>query len=190
MSAAPDALHAVWDGRFQPFHLGHLAVIKAIREHFHVPLAVMIIHSTREEPTNAYTASVNVHHAPERNPLTWWERYHMITTVLRAERLDDVSVVGIPRPDTHWHIARHFYPTRHFICITDKDDYERSKATFWASLGEEVRVLPAAGLPHISGTMVKERIKRGGDWRSLIHPSIVDYFAAIGAPERFEKAQL
>ena len=186
-----DQLYAVWDGRFQPFHLGHVAVIKAIVTQFDLPLVVMIIQSSEEAPNTDYTASVNAHHTLDRNPLTLWERYQMVNTVVAAEDLSDrVTVLGIPRPDTYWSIARSSYPQRRFICLTDKDDYERSKAVFWAKLGEETRVVKTEGLPEISGTMVKELIKSDAGWRELLHPSILDYFESIDGPARFCAANL
>src|SRR5580692_9566895 len=143
----PDQLHAVWDGRFQPFHVGHIAVIRAIVEQFQLPLVVMVIQSSAEPSTSPYTAQVNVHHAMARNPLTLWERYNIIRRTLAAEGLaESVTVLGIPRPDVYWSIAASFYPRRRFICLTDKDEYERAKVTFWATLGEETRVVDTRGL--------------------------------------------
>jgi cytidyltransferase-like protein len=37
--------NAVYDGRFQPLHIGHVAVMKAIRKAFGDPLTVVIIGS-------------------------------------------------------------------------------------------------------------------------------------------------
>jgi cytidyltransferase-like protein len=191
MNFDPDQLYAVWDGRFQPFHLGHVAVIRAILNHFHLPLVVMIIQSTAESPSNDYVAQVNPHHAPKRNPLTLWERFCMIQDVVRAESWTDrVTALGIPRPDVYWKIASSFYPTRRFICVTDKDEYERSKVSFWHSLGEEVRVVPSANLPMISATKVKQLIKTTDEWSKMMHEVNVDFFAKVKGPERFRAADM
>jgi cytidyltransferase-like protein len=188
---AADQVFAVWDGRFQPFHFGHLAVIRRILEHFQLPTVVFVIQSSVATPANAYSAEVNPHHAPERNPLTVWERYSMISTALEAERLTaEVRVLGIPRPDLYWAIARSFYPTNRFICLTEKDDYELSKAAFWASLGERVQVVPSADLPKISATIVKESLHRGAGWEDLLHPATIRYFREIGGPARFRAARI
>ncbi len=187
----PDAVHAVWDGRFQPFHVGHLAVIRAILEQFGCPLVVMIIQSSPEPAANAYTAQVNVHHALARNPLTLWERYELLRLVLSAEGLEGrVSVLGIPRPDMYWPIASRFYPRRRFICLTDKDEYERAKVTFWHALEEETRVVDTRGLPAVSGTRVTEWLKSAAGWRELRPAAARDSCERIGGPERFRAADL
>lgn len=184
-------MHAVWDGRFQPFQLGHVSVIKAILARFDVPLVIFIIQSTVERPDAPYTAQVNVHHSLDRNPLTLWERYEMIHAAIAADFPDrPVTVLGIPRPDVYWDIARNFYPRRRFICITDKDDYERSKARFWTALGERVEVVPVGDLPDVSSTRVKQLIKSNGNWRALLHPATLDYFERINGPARFREANL
>jgi nicotinamide-nucleotide adenylyltransferase len=182
---------AVYDGRFQPFHIGHLAVVRSILSLFDCPVALMIIQSSTGQTSDDHAVRANVHHAPERNPLTLWERQQLINRVVAQENLSDrVTVVGIPRPDLFWAIARSFYPPNRFICVTDKDEYERSKAVFWARLGEECQVVPSAGLPHVSATLVKESIREGRSWQELLHPASIKYFEEIAGPERFARSNI
>ena len=184
-------LYAVWDGRFQPFHVGHLAVIGAICSQFELPVVVMIIQSEEVDSQDAYVEEVNRHHRAARNPLTLWERYNLITMALREEDFGrKVAVLGIPRPDLHWTCARSFYPSRRFICLTGKDEYENSKAKFWERLGESTRIVDISGIPRISATKVKELCKIGRGWESCIPESCIEYFNSIDAPRRFADAPL
>ena len=63
-------------GRFQPFHLNHLSLIKKITESFKKgDELVVIIGSANESRT-------------DRNPFTWKERKEMISSVLKDELKD------------------------------------------------------------------------------------------------------
>jgi nicotinamide-nucleotide adenylyltransferase len=181
---------AVWDGRFQPLHRGHVAVMEAIIAQFDTDLVVLIIQSS-EGMADTYGAEVNRHHKLSRNPLTFWERYRLIKLATRGLGCADrVSILGIPRPDLHWELARSFYPAPRFICLTGKDDYERQKALFWAQLGEETRTVDTAGIPRISATDVKTALKRGKGWEQWLPESTLAYFREIDGPARFKRADL
>jgi cytidyltransferase-like protein len=186
--------NAVYDGRFQPLHIGHVAVMKAIRKAFGDPLTVVIIGSLPNLSDGAaadYSREVDKHHAPARNPLTWFERYTLLSFAIAGEpELAGTSIIGVPRPDLYWQIARHFYPDNRYICVTDKDDYERAKVEFWTSLGEQTRVIPSAGITKISATEVKFAMKSGRDYVKYLPPQCLDYFQKIDGPSRFMNAEL
>jgi cytidyltransferase-like protein len=181
---------AVWDGRFQPLHIGHIGVIESIVEQFDTDLVVMIIQSS-EGMRDGYGEEVNVHHRHARNPLTFWERYQLLKLSLsQLSCAPRVNILGIPRPDLHWDIAQCFYPSPRFICLTDKDEYEKSKALFWSRLGEETRTIDTSAIPKISATAVKQSLKAGRGWETYLPQSTVEFFKAIDGPGRFRRAEL
>ena len=187
----PAQQYAVWDGRFQPLHKGHIEFACAIVKNFNLPLAVMIIQSSESGYDDEYSKEVNKHHKLSRNPLTLWERRTMMNLALDEQGISDcVEVIGIPRPDLFWEIASSFYPPNRFICLSGKDSYEKKKEAFWASLGEKTKVVPIDGLTAISATKVKNSIKEEGDWQSLIPISCHEYFLSIEGPRRFREADL
>jgi len=77
---------ALFVGRFQPFHRGHLATVKRILE-------------TNDEIIVGI-GSAQYSHTGE-NPFTAGERYEMIKRALDAEGIHDYHIV--PIPDTHVH---------------------------------------------------------------------------------------
>lgn len=181
---------AVWDGRFQPFHKGHMAVIEAIISQFHTHLVLMIIQSS-SGGTNEYQKHVSGHHDPKRNPLTFWERYNLIKLALDASDVKDhVTILGIPRPDLHWSTIEPLYPDKRFICLTQKDDYERKKAKFWAALGETTRIVDTSKIDKISATALKTAIKTDQDWRCFLPEACIDYFLEIDGIRRFKDANI
>jgi cytidyltransferase-like protein len=185
----PEGCCAVWDGRFQPLHRGHVAVMERILDRFDAPLVVMVIQSSVVPGGDAYTREADRHHAAARNPLTLWERCQMLDAVVEAEGWRErVRVLGILRPDLFWPQIQPFYPPRRFMILTGKDDYERAKAGFWAGLGETCATLDCAGLPAISASEVKANLRAGTGIESWLHPATHDYFRRIDGIERFRAA--
>jgi nicotinamide mononucleotide adenylyltransferase len=181
---------AVWDGRFQPLHKGHVAVMEAIVRQFATDLVVMIIQSS-EGSRSEYGKEVDRHHKLSRNPLTFWERFQLIRLALKGSKFAaNIEVLGIPRPDLHWDIARNFYPDRRFICLTGKDEYERRKEHFWAGLGERVRVVDIRDVPRVSATNFKAALKRGRDFERFLPDNCIEYFRSIDGPARFMSADI
>jgi len=182
-------MFAVYDGRFQPFHVGHLAFIERIHTATGLPVVVMVIHSTLSGGAEGYSAIADEHHRPEKNPLTVWERVSLITRACVFAGHDFVAgVLAIPRPDLHWPLTQAFYPADRVICLSGKDDYERRKEVFWASLGEKTIVIDTEGLPKISSTAVKRMMRDGEDWSHVIPAGAQSYFAQINGYERLRQA--
>ena len=180
---------AVYDGRFQPFHIGHLSFIEGIHDQTGLSVAVLVIHSTMSADAGGYSGVADAHHRPEKNPLTVWERVSLINQAIAHEGFSFVSgVLAIPRPDLYWSIAKSFYPTERVICLSGKDDYERQKELFWASLGERTMVIDTNGLPKVSSTAVKQKMQDGEEWSELIPVGGRAYFNEINGYERFRAA--
>lgn len=186
----PSVEHAVWDGRFQPFHRGHLAVIRRILDVHPGPLVVMIIQSSTRDHDSAYSAQVDLHHQSHRNPLSLWERFCIVRMALDAAALAQrVTVLGILRPDLYWPVTQQFYPPNRFICLTGKDEYERAKVSFWRNLGERPVVIEVPGVEGISATELRRRMRDSEGWEELLAPGTADYFRQIGGIERFSRVR-
>ena len=72
---------ALYLGRFQPFHLGHLSVIKKISKKY--DKIVIAICSAQECNT-------------KRNPFSYVERWFMIEDTLKAEGISNYRIIPIP----------------------------------------------------------------------------------------------
>ena len=149
-----------------------------------------LLSTQRCRPTQAAIRAVaDAHHRPEKNPLTVWERVSLINQAIAHERFSFVSgVLAIPRPDLYWSIAKSFYPTERVICLSGKDDYERQKEAFWSSLGERTLVIDTNGLPKVSSTAVKQKMRDAEEWSELIPAGGRTYFNEINGYERFREA--
>lgn len=74
---------ALYLGRFQPFHNGHLRIIEDLTKRF--DRVVIALCSSQK-------------HNTKRNPFTVWERYQMIKNTL-SKRLRETQYEVIPMPD-------------------------------------------------------------------------------------------
>jgi nicotinamide-nucleotide adenylyltransferase len=188
----PYLVYGIWVGRFQPFHLGHVSFLERLSLAFDGPIVVAVIASfpsDQNKAVDAYSEAANLQHRASKNPLTVWERLMMINLYLESSGLGNrIMPIGIPRPDTNWDIVKGFYPPKRILCFSERNTFELQKVAHWKSLNERVKTFSFDGTDNISGTKFKEIIKNRGDWRSLLPPATVEYFSAIGGPERFAKS--
>jgi len=145
---------ALFVGRFQPFHLGHLKVIKEIlRENEKVIIA---IGSSQEIST------------PE-NPFPFWEREKMIADSLRAEGIERFEIIGMPdyMDDVKWASA-----------IMKKCSFDR----VYSRNPWTIRCFRKAGVPVLehglyekkkySATEIRKRMRAGKNWEKLVPESV------------------
>jgi len=154
---------ALFVGRFQPFHLGHLKVIKEIlRENEKVIIA---IGSSQENGT-------------EDNPFSFKERENMIREVLVSEGIRNFEIIGIPdvMNDIRW-VAE----------IRKMARFDRVYARNpWTA-----RCFRKAGVPVLehglyekekySATEIRKRMRSGKGWEELV-PAKVGQHIRLLAP--------
>ncbi len=161
---------ALFVGRFQPFHKGHLAMVQRILES-NVELVVGI-------------GSAQYSHTGE-NPFTGGERYEMIKRALDAEGIHDYHIV--PIPDTHVHSVW----VSHVKSLVPAFDVVYTNSELVVRLFREhgLKVLspPLVERTHYSGTEVRQRILKGGDWESLVPPPVASYIKEIDGIERIRE---
>lgn len=157
-------------GRFQPFHKGHLAMVKRIlQDHEEVIIGI---------------GSAQYSHTGE-NPFTAGERFEMIKRSLDAEGIHDYHIV--PIPDTHVHSVwvshvRSLVPSFDAV-VTNSDLVVR----LFREHGVKVLSMPLVSREKYSGTEVRKRMLKGGDWQSLVPPVVVGYIEEIDGIERIRE---
>lgn len=161
---------AFFIGRFQPFHRGHLAMVKRILE-------------TSEELIVGI-GSAQYSHTGE-NPFTGGERYEMIKRSLDAEDIHDYHIV--PIPDTHVHSVW----VSHVTSLVPRFDVVYTNSELVVRLFREhgLKVLSPSLVDRerLSGTTVRERILKGGDWESLVPTVVASYVKEIDGVERIRE---
>jgi nicotinamide-nucleotide adenylyltransferase len=157
-------------GRYQPFHKGHLEVIKNILKEVD-DLIIGI-------------GSAQISHTLE-NPFTAGERMTMISNALRDERITRCIYI-IPIPDL-WNNALW---ANHVKSLTPNFQVVYTGNSLAKRLFKEngmvVKEQPLFNRGKYSGTEVRRRMLAGEDWRSLVPPAVVAVVKEIMGVERLE----
>jgi nicotinamide-nucleotide adenylyltransferase len=157
-------------GRFQPFHLGHLEVIRAIAKECD-RLIVGI-------------GSAQLSHTFE-NPFTAGERHLMISRALHDEDLDNFFLVPIVD------INRYAVWVAHVSSLVPPFDavYSNNPLTrrLFEEAGYEVRHAPMFNREEYSGTEVRRRIVEGGRWEELVPKGVAETIDEVKGDERLQE---
>ena len=144
-------MRALLIGRFQPFHNGHLMVIKEI-----IGQGIGVV---------VGIGSAQYNHTPD-NPFTAEERTLMIERSLELEGVDDYTIVNIP--------DIHNYPiwVAHLESLVPPFDmvYTKSSLTkrLFTEAGREIIEPYLYDREKYSGTEVRRRLIAGEDWQELV----------------------
>jgi len=157
-------------GRFQPFHNGHLDMVRRIvGAHDEIVIGI---------------GSAQYSHTRE-NPFTAGERYEMIRRALDAEGIPSYHLV--PIPDTHVHSVW----VGHVVSLVPKFDVVFTNSPLVVRLfrekGFRVEELPLHKREVYSGTLIRRLIYEGGDWRSLVPKEVAAFILEIDGPQRIRE---
>ena len=153
---------AIIIGRFQPFHLGHLEVIKKV--------------SSECRSVIIGIGSAQYSHTKD-NPFTAGERYEMISRTLKDEGIDNCVIV--PVEDVN--IYSLWVAKVESICPPFSVVYSNNRSTrrLFQEAGYEIRESPMYNRQEFSGTEVRERMVSDGDWRSLVPKRVAEVIDSI-----------
>ena len=172
---------ALFIGRFQPFHNGHLAVIRTIlKKHDFV---IIIIGSTQEENTSI-------------NPFSIDERIKMINSTLIAEFSKKYMIVKVP--DINDNARWPSYVKDKIIVAFDHTDsldlnkpfdivYTGSELTkeLFENDGFEVEWIDTR-IDGISASEIRLRISKCMDWEEMVPKFVASYLKQINGLERIK----
>lgn len=159
---------ALYIGRFQPYHLGHQAVLEKIG--LEVDEIVIVIGSAQES------------HTPE-NPFTGGERMEMIYAALDESNLRERSVVT-PLQD----IQRNCVWASHLRSMVPRFDVVYSNNPLVIQLmseaGIEIRRSPMYQREQYSGTAIRKLMRENREWSGLVPAAVAAFIKEIGGQER------
>ncbi|MBI5392634.1 nicotinamide-nucleotide adenylyltransferase [Candidatus Woesearchaeota archaeon] len=160
-------MQALFIGRFQPFHLGHLQIVKQIiKEQGSIVLA---IGSSQESNT-------------QENPFTAEERKEMIEQVLNAEKISYKNYTICFVPD----LGKHDRWVEHVIRITGKIDvvYTGSILTKRLFSDKGYKIIDLPRIKDISATIIRERLADDKDITKFVHSKVLEFLKRINAWKR------
>jgi cytidyltransferase-like protein len=152
-------------GRFQPFHNGHLEYLRGAFERSDE----VFVGITNPDPSRIKPeASDPLRHLPESNPWTYAERLLMVKAAARGAGLDLARVHVIPFPVNEPELWPAYVPADVTQFIRLFSEWGGTKVDRLREAGYEVVVLDEGTEKAISGADVREALRTGGDWESLV----------------------
>jgi nicotinamide-nucleotide adenylyltransferase len=158
-------------GRFQPFHGGHLEVVRKIRADR--PSASLIIGVGTAEQSYTW-----------ENPFTAGERLEMIDRALAEAKVSGAFLVPIADID------RHALWVSYLEALLPAFDrvYTNNPLTrvLFERSGYVVDSPPLFDRDRYEGVRIREQLADGGDWKRAVPPAVASYLDEIGAPARLQ----
>ena len=156
-------------GRFQPFHLGHLAYLRGAAERSDE----VFVGITNPDPTRIRPEpSDPARHLPESNPWTYVERLLMVKAAAADLRLDPSDVHVIPFPVNEPELWPAYVPTGLTQYLRLFSDWGDEKLDRLRAAGYEVVVLDEGAEKQVSGSDVRQALRNGADWEDLVPPGV------------------
>lgn len=156
-------------GRFQPFHIGHLEVIKKILAE--VDELIIIVGSSQ------YSHRLD-------NPYTAGERITMIRKALEEIDVKLSRIWIIPVPDVH----QHSLWVSQIICYSPNFDviYTNEPLTKRLFTEAQFKVKPLSFIKRnvYSASEIRKRILNGKDWEKLVPSSVSKFIKKINGEAR------
>jgi nicotinamide-nucleotide adenylyltransferase len=165
-----DKMKALFLGRFQPFHIGHLKVISEIvKEAEYVVIAM---------------GSAQLSHSKE-NPFTAGERYSMISRTLNAEAIENYHIVPIED------LNRYSLWVAHVVSHVPNFDvvyaHNPLSIRLFKEGGYEVVKLELHNPKLFSATEIRRRMIAGENWRDLVPKEVGQVIDEIKGVERLRE---
>ncbi|MEM0233664.1 MAG: nicotinamide-nucleotide adenylyltransferase [Candidatus Nezhaarchaeales archaeon] len=162
---------ALFIGRFQPYHLGHLAATKWILE--------------REERLIVGIGSAQYSHTFE-NPFTAGERVEMILATLEEEGLTNRCLI-IPIPDIGQHAL--WVQVVKQYCPSFSRVYTNSPLTrrLFIESGIEVREIPLFMRDKYDATYIRKLMIEGDSWESYVPRPVAEVIKRVKGVERLRE---
>lgn len=163
---------ALFPGRFQPFHKGHLMVVQEILGEYDE--VVIVVGSAQE----GFTC---------KNPFTAGERIEMIDLTLRGNGYSRDQYMVVPVPDLNKPLAWTSYVLGLVPRINVVFSGNPHTIYLYKWLGIPVREIKLYDPNRFSGTNIRSLMCRGGEWEELVPKEIADYIKSINGVERVRR---
>jgi nicotinamide-nucleotide adenylyltransferase len=167
---------ALFIGRFQPFHNGHLAALK------HVTAAYQEVFVVIGSSNQNFTAA---------NPLSISERLLLARKVVEEEKWEKRIKYILPIPDIPDNITwvRSIVDTLPpFTTVVSAN--ETNVLVFFKHLGYKVEYFPYVSRTAFQGTVIRKKIAVGKKWQEAVPPYLLPLLTSFRLEERIKNVGL
>ncbi len=164
-------MRALYMGRFQPFHLGHLEVLRRILSENHEVIVAV----------GSANFNYNI-----KSPFTAGERIFMIHQALVEAGFDMSRVYILSYPNVENNAA--WYAHIRSLLPPFERAYTGNPLTQLLLMEAGVEVVPLKMIKRelYCATTIRERMLRDEPWEELVPPAVAKFLAEIRAPERLK----
>jgi len=163
---------ALFVGRFQPFHLGHLAAIKTVLK--------------QAEELVIVVGSAEYSHS-DKNPFTAGKRVEMIRAALEEGGIEPSKYIIIPVRDVHIHATWAPFVVSQVPRFNVVFTNEPLTSRLFKERRYRVERIPFYDRARYSSTEIRKRILAGKNWKSLVPKSVADLLVKFGGIERIKE---
>jgi nicotinamide-nucleotide adenylyltransferase len=182
-SAKKLAETGVIHGRFQILHNDHLKYIlsgKALCEHLVVGITNPDPGLTKKESTDLKRDD------PIANPLTYYERYILVNSVLKEAGVkpDDFSIV--PFPISSPELYQYYVPLDAVYFLSIYDNWGKKKFEYFKDMGLKTHILRDVPPEQkgISSSDVRDLMLKDEPWEHLVPPVVASYMKTWNIKDR------
>jgi nicotinamide-nucleotide adenylyltransferase len=173
-------------GRFQVFHNDHLKYLlagKKLCRHLVVGITNPDPFTIRDENADLKRSS------PLANPLTYFERYIIIRTVLLENGIKPTNLSVVPLPINHPDRYRYYVPMDAVFFLAIYDDWGRTKYEYFKSQGLSIHVLREVSPEEkgISAGDIRNKMINDQPWEHLVPQSVAVLMKKWGISARLKK---
>lgn len=181
--------YALFEGRFQPFHIGHLKAVRYILNREEKLLIGLVNPNPFEKNIQKSTfldiselKEVNRHFEIANNPFSFWERLLMIYLSLIEDGIDPSLFYIVPLPlkyfeDYDWNISQNFLPQKRHWYIFIKS-WEQWRIDKLEERGEKVVKVAIKGnkdLELMNSSDIRDLIRNNDkSWKKMVTSPVVD----------------
>ncbi|REC61342.1 hypothetical protein DRF65_16640 [Chryseobacterium pennae] len=161
--------NVIWEGRFQPIHIGHLKYMEKLLSfgnHLYIvvvanELSSEVYKSPEELPVRFFSEEVDFHHQPEKNIFPYWLRYRMVNDAVKEffNNTDKITIMSGRRLDLAWDLYQKVLPPERVFITPTRDSFEDTKAKAWVFLNEKNYRIDVSDLPVVSATLVRSLLE-------------------------------
>ena len=163
-------------GRFQGLHNGHMEYLLTAKKR--CDFLVIGITNFLGNAVDSEISRIDDHRLSEEgNPFSFYERLEMISGALIEAGVPREEFTVVPFPIENPEQIKNFVPGNAVYFMTIYDEWGKEKKKRLEELGLSVEVMwerTEAQKP-ISGSLVRERIKSGKEWKNLVPPFVYNY---------------
>jgi len=169
-------MKALFIGRFQPFHKGHLSVVEqAVKENDHLYIGI---------------GSTQYNYEP-LNPLTTAERIQLIEAALKEAKVsrEKYSIIPVPNIENFALWPRHveLYIPPFEKLYTGSDIVAQLFHDYNKTLKTPYKIIPVRKLYEICSTDIRAKMLKNKTWEKDVPPATIKLLKAWDIPSRLSK---